>query len=619
MEPVFTVFDPDQRSVIDAPESARLIVEAGPGTGKTAVACARVARLINSGLAASRVLMLSFTRTAVAELRARIITQVSNKAEGRSLRLSTLDSEAWHLRYGFPQGEVEDLFGGFEASVAAVVDLLKKGPDQILDFMERLGHVIVDEAQDLNGVRTELILAMIGRLSESCGVTIFADPAQAIYGFTAEDTPAADARGAGFVESLDKRFPNAFGNVKLRQLYRTSDPTLRQIFQNAREVVLSNSIGGSARVAAVAQSIESQKPRPFSDIEDVVRWADPDASRDILVLFRRRSEALMLSAELSREGTCHRLRLSGYPRPVEPWLAITLAGLSEDQLRRTEFEARWTKHQHLPAFRARAAEDCWRQLCALAGAGQEALSMKVLCGRLTGTRAPPDVCTPELGTDGPIIGTVHASKGREAPRVGLLFRAVAGEGPDADEEARVHYVGATRARECLYVGSPRFTQSQTLEGSGRVYASPSGGDEILVEVGRDGDLDPLSLTAGNGLTDLQVAEAQELLTNLPDEPREVVAIRQRGDHRYWLRDLESGVHLGALASTVNADLFAIKSALPGSSKRPLPTELVQLYLIGARTVVTHGQSTRSRSSFLAPIVKGLCPVFLSTARRGGRQ
>ena len=41
--------DPLQKAVITTPSDARVIVEAGPGTGKTAVGCARVAWLVAEG------------------------------------------------------------------------------------------------------------------------------------------------------------------------------------------------------------------------------------------------------------------------------------------------------------------------------------------------------------------------------------------------------------------------------------------------------------------------------------------------------------------------------------------------------------------------------------------
>ncbi len=45
----------EQSEIISSRPSARLLVEAGPGTGKTAVACARVAALVDQGVNASSI------------------------------------------------------------------------------------------------------------------------------------------------------------------------------------------------------------------------------------------------------------------------------------------------------------------------------------------------------------------------------------------------------------------------------------------------------------------------------------------------------------------------------------------------------------------------------------
>ena len=64
--------DASQDAIVTAPTDARMLVEAGPGYGKTDVACARVAHLIADGVAPPQILLLSFTRTAVREMRTRI-------------------------------------------------------------------------------------------------------------------------------------------------------------------------------------------------------------------------------------------------------------------------------------------------------------------------------------------------------------------------------------------------------------------------------------------------------------------------------------------------------------------------------------------------------------------
>src|SRR5713101_6061676 len=86
--------------IMDAPASWQLVI-AGPGAGKSAVACQRVAFLVDEGVAPSRILLVSFTRTAVAEIRNRIVSYAVAGDRARNVRISTIDSHAWSLRLGF--------------------------------------------------------------------------------------------------------------------------------------------------------------------------------------------------------------------------------------------------------------------------------------------------------------------------------------------------------------------------------------------------------------------------------------------------------------------------------------------------------------------------------------
>ena len=60
-----------------------LLVVAGAGSGKTRTLVARVARLIDGGVAADRILLLTFTRRAAAEMLRRVDRLVNTQTSGR--------------------------------------------------------------------------------------------------------------------------------------------------------------------------------------------------------------------------------------------------------------------------------------------------------------------------------------------------------------------------------------------------------------------------------------------------------------------------------------------------------------------------------------------------------
>lgn len=62
-----------------------LLVLAGPGTGKTTVIAGRTAELVNGGVPAGSILVVTFTRAAAAEMRGRIRTLLGERADGISI------------------------------------------------------------------------------------------------------------------------------------------------------------------------------------------------------------------------------------------------------------------------------------------------------------------------------------------------------------------------------------------------------------------------------------------------------------------------------------------------------------------------------------------------------
>ncbi|MFM7204971.1 MAG: 3'-5' exonuclease [Myxococcota bacterium] len=101
-----------------------------------------------------------------------------------------------------------------------------------------------------------------------------------------------------------------------------------------------------------------------------------------------------------------------------------------------------------------------------------------------------------MGQRGPIISTIHGSKGREATSV-ILNLWEQTSAPDTDkeavkdaEEARVLYVGLSRAREQLRVFPGSARTWKTLK-SGRAWHSIRH-NALQTELGREGDLDSLA-------------------------------------------------------------------------------------------------------------------------------
>lgn len=113
-----------QDDPVAEPPDSRLIVDAGPGTGKTHAACARVAAMVNSGIPPTRICLVSFTRTAVVEIRNRIARALSDPADAASVRIFTLDAYAWGVQSGFSHDA--RLTGSFDDNINEAHRLIRK-------------------------------------------------------------------------------------------------------------------------------------------------------------------------------------------------------------------------------------------------------------------------------------------------------------------------------------------------------------------------------------------------------------------------------------------------------------------------------------------------------------
>jgi hypothetical protein len=472
--------DAEQEAVITAATDVRQLVQAGPGCGKTFVACARVAHLLESHVAPDKILLLSFTRTAVHEMRERIAKLARSDSRASGIEIRTLDSLSWRI----VSAGSESVEATYTDVIAGACRAVTSGVEAIQQYLHRFRHVFIDEAQDLVGPRARLALALLSALDGRAGYTLFVDRAQAIYGWSSED--GGTGGGEQFVQLLDG-LPGPVVERRLSTVHRTDDARIRDLLARSRAIVLSG-----------ADELEKLRACASEEAADAVaRWQDlgqfcHSSDGEKLVLFRRRAEALLASANLSQQSIHHRLRVGSMPRLAAPWISVVANNLARahQPLRpsRPEFDQAWRRVSHLPLAAGWTADAAWLLLQRIAPGDRVDLS--VVARRLAWGSAPDDVFKKDLGSGPLIVGTIHASKGREAEEV-LVCADLDSPPPKtverAAEEARVLYVALSRGRRALEVrGAPRFIcQSE----DGRAWHHAKTG--IQVEIGRDGDVDPV--------------------------------------------------------------------------------------------------------------------------------
>ena len=574
-------WDADQLRVIEKDTDIRLIVEAGPGTGKTAVACARLAYLIDEeDLEPSNTWMISFTRTAVAEIRARLHSYVGDAAF--AIRIATVDSHAWSIHSGHDSNA--KLTRSYEENIDRVIELLQTDPD-VAEELSQIEHVVIDEAQDLVGRRADLVEALINQLPQTCGITVFADEAQAIYGFS--DDSVARGKNIPFKAVLPLlgrlRAQNslAFITLSLKEIYRTSSPGLRKIFSELRQDVLDTTRHREGLHCSTVERI-----RELAD-KSGLKWKDMgvgDFTSDDLLLFRTRAEVLMASQFCKLP---HRLRLSGYGVTLPAWLAICFWDFFEPLLAERWFFDLWASRIEGKATPHYGPAEAWQHLMRIAGRKDGSIDMLNLRRRLSQTRPPVELTLPEYGLHGPIVGTIHASKGREASNVVLLLP----NGAEFDcieeeaEEVRVLFVGATRARISLTVAECAAFRASTLS-SGRCHRSTRAGQSVMVEIGREGDFTARGLVGRSELSAEDALAAQSFLTQVADVVTSYkLAADPDLDWRYRIQTASETLSIGAFSRNLTYDLWDILANKKQKQSHRPPLRVNHVRGQGCATVV----------------------------------
>ena len=520
-----------------AEATARLLVDAGPGTGKTEMAAVRMASLIQTGLSPGHMLVLSFSRSAVRNLTHRLarVTDADDSVleELRHVSVRTFDSWAFRMLRLLGRPAPTLLARGHDQNIEALTGLITGSERDLV--RERIGdrrHLIVDEFQDLPGVRGELVLALLNLLSPpgqpGAGFTILGDPAQAIYGFAARSAGQAFPTPAEYWKKITDAYGSDLEVLTLTQNYRADRP-LADLSSYLRNVLLSQ-ITDDEKLRIVREVV-AELPSTAEPANPA--WRENGDSRSRAILTRTNGESLrvlqrLFGNDVQGGAVPVRLRAGNYAPLPPAWVAALLSRLPSTQLPKSQFSRiydyliqQWDdatcRSLGLPPKTA-----AWSRLCRASGAPEDGSGLQVpeLRSRLNWPDAFPD--DQMAGEDGLIVTTIHQSKGLEFDVVTLLDtprnyaqQDIDVNGPNAPstlEEANVHYVAVTRAGQEL----------KRLDGK-RLYEAPrpwkcSNDRERLchwkrgwmnVEIGVRGDIDPFGFVdpdlhgGADGVAELQ--------------------------------------------------------------------------------------------------------------------
>lgn len=333
-----------QQRLVEAPAAARTLVTAPAGSGKTLSLVHRLAYLIEEeGLAPSELLVLSFTRAAVREVRRRLAAMGGDAAHAE---VRTFDSYAtWLLSEVAPDGPWQR--EGYDLRIRAATYLIRQHA-MAKELTAEVRHLVVDEVQDLVGDRAELVLALLD--GDLDGFTLLGDPAQGIYGFQLDDPGERLAGAARLYSHVRHRFQRDLSELTLAGNFRARDADAR------RALTFGEALG--------------QVDAPFGDLQRELRTlllsgdslgsldqAAPVMARmtaSTAVLCRTNQDVLLVSRRLHELDVPHQLR-RGAETGIPGWVSALYRELDTKQPSGPRF---WTFSVPLPMSIPRRAGTC---------------------------------------------------------------------------------------------------------------------------------------------------------------------------------------------------------------------------------------------------------------------
>lgn len=421
----------EQREIAEQPGDARLLVTAGAGTGKTFTLIRRLGSLIEDGeLGADEILVLSFSRAAVQEIRDRL---AAYGEEAQHAEVRTFDSFATQL---LSEVAPEDAWQrlSYDQRISEATRLLREN-DYAADLAAGIRHLVVDEIQDLVGVRADLVKALLEKIPD--GFTLLGDPAQGIYGFQLDD-PKERIHGAAALYSwVRTRFDESLIEKELTENFRARQAEARVALTMGSELGQEN-----ADYAGIQRRLRTELlgSMPLGGLQDAVPLL-ADLAAPTALLCRTNGEALLVSRELHRSGIPHRLQRSAQDRVIPPWLA--------ELFRRLDSRPGQADVISVLEENDVMVEEIWPLLKRMDGNRRsKGLNLSDVRDRLA-RGAVPD----ELTRQPParlVVSTIHRVKGLEFDQVIVVDPGEAGDDPvEQAENARTLYVAMTRPRDLL--------------------------------------------------------------------------------------------------------------------------------------------------------------------------
>ena len=403
------------------------------------------------------ILVLCFSRAAVEVIRNRLEEAAVREElppNWHQIDVRTFDSFATYLLAWLQENmpsilpanyTLEDQ--SYDMRICTAVQILRKVNDLLAEYQ----HIIVDEVQDLVGVRAELVLALLQSLPSNCGFTLLGDSCQALYDYLAiNDSSVMSSEQFYkqlFHEYSDAHYYSLSHNYRQRDEFgKLSIPYRKAILGEDASLRTKEVKNLSAELATFSIDL---KKTTLQELSPLLK------NGTLGILSRTNGQALQISSWLRAKDIQHTLQRPAQSQDLAVWIARTLLNTETDVIDQTEFSKLFTND-----YPSKACS--WRRYWNALVSTQRDQSKThyeiedLLRGILQNARNPLLFDEPTELTTKITVSNIHRAKGREFDSV-LILQDVLENVTDEEKENndllehKVCYVALTRPKKIVKI------------------------------------------------------------------------------------------------------------------------------------------------------------------------
>lgn len=538
----------DQKIIIESPFEEKILVNAGPGTGKTYTAIKRLEYVISKNWIKdySNVAVLCYTKSAEKVIKTRINEQVIAgrlPIEVNQIYICTVDSFATsYLRY---IGDKDFQKMDYEQRIEHFNSTCKK---KELDVFE---YVIVDELQDFVNHRALMISTIIDAIS--CGCLLLGDKCQAIYDYSTKKGTNFSVTSVEFYNLVYNILPKDAKKYELTKNYRQENE-LSAISLKIRKALLKEDVQEVKQVIEKELAPFNLEPSTIAKFKPVIV-----KGRKTAILCRSNGEVELISCALHKAKIMHYTITSNKKHYFKSEIALILWDYCENEITKDKFIARYLDRICYNECDALMLFQMLQEFSQTNTTNQDFIKKDDLWHALQSDNEPPEKLISTI-EDAVVVTTVHRAKGSEFDDVYLIKSNLSNK----LEEARIMYVATTRAKENLKIveitNIPFFKKANN-----RNYDTSKRYNEVdVVHISIYDDINPESMLFGN-FYDV-VALQQYLLDKVKINDKVDLILKGNNYMIYHvkgtIKNREQDVCIGVISNTAMRQLKNTINGLP---------------------------------------------------------